>query len=200
MYHVVRNVASAGAIVALLACADAPAPTSASLSSSTLDTRAAASVHASLVLYDECDAETFNRNVGPGTCKRTGPGVPFNNFIATLTRLQRFPAWRITPNDLNLHVGDQFSAKNTGGEEHTFTEVAKFGGGINATLNQLSGNTVVAPECTNLAPEDFLKPGATSDVDDADTVGDELYQCCIHPWMRTVIHFHGSTSSGGDSR
>jgi hypothetical protein len=26
--------------------------------------------------------------------------------------------------------------------------------------------------------------------EDVDEDEDELYQCCIHPWMRTIIHAH----------
>jgi hypothetical protein len=56
-------------------------------------------------------------------------------------------------------------------------------------LNQLSGNTEVAPECKALTPSDFIAPGGSR----SDEVeGAELYQCCIHPWMRTVVRVHGA--------
>ncbi|MEP6999494.1 MAG: hypothetical protein ABI969_03385, partial [bacterium] len=77
---------------------------------------------------------------------------------------------------------------------HTFTEVAAFGGSINPLLNPIIGNHPPAPECLALAPADLLNPGATSAVDDAANAGDELYQCCIHPWMRTVVHIHSTTT------
>jgi hypothetical protein len=195
MKHVVRSVAFAGAALALLACADAPVPTSASPLTSTRDAQTAPPGQGVVVLHDECDAATFNAVLGDGTCTRTGPGVPFTNFVAGVTRLQSFPAWRMTPIPLNLQVGDTFSAKNIGGEVHTFTEVAQFGGSINPLLNPIIGNHPPAPECLALAPGDFINPGATSAIDDADTPGDELYQCCIHPWMRTVIHIHGASST-----
>jgi plastocyanin len=195
MYHVVRNVASAGAIVALLACADAPVPTAASPSPSTLAAERAASGRVSTVLlHDECDPATFNAQLGAGTCTRSGVGVTWTNFVAKLTQLKRFPAWRMTPADLDVRVGDGFSAKNIGGEDHTFTEVEKFGGGIVPLLNQLSGNTEVAPECKALEEKDIIEQGVTSDTDFPTTPGDELYQCCIHPWMRMVVHIHASSS------
>jgi len=195
MNHVVRSVAFAGATLALLACADAPVPTVAAPSPSTHDAQPAPSGQASvLVLHDECDAATFNAVLGDGTCIRTGPGVPFNNFIAKVTAQQSFPSWRLSPSDLNLNIGDTFSAKNIGGEVHTFTEVKNFCGSINPLLNPIIGNHAPPPECLALTPGEFLNPGTMSVVHDADVVGDELYQCCIHPWMRTVVHTHGSTS------
>jgi len=56
-------------------------------------------------------------------------------------------------------------AVNRGGEEHTFTEVEEFGGGIVPVLNALSGNPEVAPECLALEAADFIQPG-NFDADD----------------------------------
>jgi hypothetical protein len=58
-------------------------------------------------------------------------------------------------------------------------------------LNQLSGNTEPAPECLALAPTAFIAPGGTGH-DEVEEPGTELYQCCIHPWMRTVVHGRGT--------
>ncbi len=73
---------------------------------------------------------------------------------------------------------------------HTFTKVAQFGGGIVPVLNQLSGNLVPAPECVALQPDDFVAPGAADRDDIISAPGTTLYECCIHPWMRTVVHAH----------
>jgi hypothetical protein len=70
---------------------------------------------------------------------------------------------------------------------HTFTEVEHFGGGIVPQLNALSGNPAPAAECLQLKPDDFVPAGGTHR-DDVTEMGTELYQCCIHPWMRTVVH------------
>lgn len=67
------------------------------------------------------------------------------------------------------------------------TRVAAFGGGIVPLLNELSGNLTVAPECTQLDPDDFVEPGGTYTAP-IDASGTLLFQCCIHPWMRTVVH------------
>ena len=132
-------------------------------------------------LMDECEGISFSSNGVP--CNRNG-GVTFDRFGAQLARLHEVPEWRFNPGTVNLRVGDILASLNMGGEAHTFTEVEDFGGGIVPALNAAAGLTAVAPECREAQ---FLPPGAgTSEV--TDEAGDEKYQCCIHPWMRTVVH------------
>jgi hypothetical protein len=139
----------------------------------------------SVVIQDACDPTTFNAVLGAGGCTRSG-GMKFDQFIAQLTKHQSVGAWHFAPPNLNIRLGQSFSALNKGGETHTFTEVEEYGGGIVPLLNDLSGNPEVAPECAALAPSDFLPPGATFN-DTPDAVGTEKYQCCIHPWMRATV-------------
>jgi len=135
-------------------------------------------------LHDACDPESFNAAVGPGTCVRNG-GVSFENFLELLTRHHSVGAWRFTPPQTNMGVGDVLMAVNVGGETHTFTEVEEFGGGIVPDLNQRMGLTTVAPEC-NPATLTFIPAGgSTSETEDEEGV--EKYQCCIHPWMRAEV-------------
>jgi len=142
-------------------------------------------------LMDACDPETFNApppaGAGPGTCFRNG-GVTFQNFIEQLMRFGSIGAWHMAPPNSNLLVGQHFLAVNHGGEVHTFTEVAEFGGGRVDALNKLLHLTTVAPECLTLDPDDFIAPGATYESDTEEEAGDEKYQCCIHPWMRLTAH------------
>jgi plastocyanin len=134
-----------------------------------------------VMLLDQCDGASFTANGVP--CNRNG-GITFDQFGAILSKLHEVPSWRFNPGDVNIRVGDVLASLNTGGEAHTFTEVEEFGGGIVPQLNAAAGLTTVAPECREAQ---FLPPGAgTSEV--ADEAGDEKYQCCIHPWMRTVVH------------
>jgi len=49
---------------------------------------------------------------------------------------------------------------------------------------------VPAPECLALQPDDFIAPGGTDRDDTITAPGTTLYECCIHPWMRTVVHAH----------
>jgi hypothetical protein len=85
----------------------------------------------------------------------------------------------------NLQVGQTFVATNRGGEVHTFTEVAEFGGGIVPLLNDLAHVANVAPECNPnvLEPDDFVPSGRTYRKI-IEYTGHLKFQCCIHPWMR----------------
>jgi hypothetical protein len=74
---------------------------------------------------------------------------------------------------------------NEGGRGHTFTEVAAFGGGMVPPLNK---GLTQAPECLNssIIAATSLAPGASLELRDLAT-GNHLFQCCIHPWMRTQV-------------
>jgi hypothetical protein len=138
-----------------------------------------------VTLFDACDPETFNAAVGPGTCIRSG-GVRFETFLEQLKRHGSIGAWHFAPGMVTMQVGQLLVANNRGGEVHTFTEVDEFGGGIVPLLNELIGETTVAPECNQLADADFLAPGASSSEKETEA-GVEKYQCCIHPWMRAEV-------------
>ena len=98
-----------------------------------------------------------------------------------------------------LNIGRPTLIENRGGEDHTFTEVAQFGGGVVGVLNGLSGNPVPAPEC--LGPLDIIHAGEVVEGPTAGSsnlpVGIHRFQCCIHPWMRTVIEVSGNKTQGG---
>jgi len=167
------------------ACADSRTPTDARATPNSIDAdrTVGGDVGKVVSISDACDPTTFAQN--GVSCTRPG-GVTFDQFVAQITRNQKAGGWHFAPSELNVKVGETFIAVNNGGETHTFTEVKHFGGGIVPFLNDLSGNPVEADECKNLAPRDFLAPGQTR-VDVADEEGTELYQCCIHPWMRAVV-------------
>jgi hypothetical protein len=144
-----------------------------------------------ILIHDECDQSSFNAAIGPGTCTRNG-GVPFSTFINQFNRLQQVPEWHFTPDKVQLKPGEAFVATNVGGELHSFTEVAAFGGGVVPTLNTFAGAT--RPECAaafsaflgGAGPSSsFVRPGQSTPPDVPS--GTELYQCCIHPWMHAVI-------------
>ena len=138
-----------------------------------------------VTIFDACDPETFNAELGAGTCTRSG-GVRFASFIEQLGKHHSIGAWHFAPPEVTMRVGQMLVATNRGGEAHTFTEVEEFGGGIIPLLNQLTGLTSVAPECRQLAGGDFLAPGASFSEKEEDA-GVEKYQCCIHPWMRAEV-------------
>jgi hypothetical protein len=138
-------------------------------------------------MQDACDAATFNAVLGDGTCNRQG-GMKFDQFIAMLTKLGVAGPWHFGPKTLSGHSGETLIAFNQGGEEHTFTEVEEFGGGIVPLLNDLSHNPVMAPECGTLEEDDFVAPGATYREEEPLEAGTTArFQCCIHPWMRLEV-------------
>ncbi len=141
---------------------------------------------------DQCDPTTFNQMFGP-VCARTSPGTTAQTFIQQLTLTKDAPQWRFAQPQVAATSHDVIQVTNTGGELHTFTEVAHFGGGFVPPLNQLTGNTTAAPECgpppNGAPPSDdnhFLAPGASFTFTE-DEVGTHLYQCCVHPWMHEVL-------------
>jgi len=143
----------------------------------------AASSTRRVTMMDACDGPTFNLAIAPGTCSRNG-GVNFSEFVAQLTAHQSAGAWHNAPSQTDAWLGDGLVAVNNGGEVHTFTRVADFGGGIVPFLNTLSGTPIVAPECN--AEGTFVPPGG-SDSETLDKTGELKFQCCIHPWMRTTV-------------
>jgi hypothetical protein len=170
-------------LLVVAACDDAVSTSSPELSASS--SRGTGGNVANVRMMDACDPETFAGV--PGGCQRNG-GVTMEQFTSQLSRLGRAPAWQFAPTDLFLQEGDEYMATNVGGEVHTFTEVEEFGGGIVPQLNNLAGFTTVAPECQSLGQSDFIPPGQSTPADETEEVGDEHYQCCIHPWMRMTVH------------
>ena len=133
-------------------------------------------------ILDACDPASFDAVFGIGTCVRSG-GRNIFDFVGEVTAKGEAGAWRFAPGNIEARVGQTLLAVNNGGEKHTFTEVKQFGGGLNALLNTLSHNETVAPECNTST---MIAAGA-SQTDQLDEAGVELYQCCIHPWMRTTV-------------
>jgi plastocyanin len=147
----------------------------------------AASTTRQVQMLDDCDPATFNAAIGPGTCVKDGT-TTFSEFIAKLLAQGRAPAWRFAPEQLSLDAGGTLQAHNRGGEVHTFTEVASFGGGCIQALNDLLGLTPV-PECAGFPGGAFaataVAPGGTATTSPL-TPGIHRYECLIHPWMRTT--------------
>src|SRR5215469_2855271 len=153
-------------------------------------------------MMDQCNPATFNAAVGPGTCVGDGT-VTFAHFIAEVTAAKKAGAWLFAPADTTVDDGTVLTLENRGGETHTFTKVANFGGGFVAPLNALSGNPVPAPECATVTLGGLIpKPPSPANIfigagttPAGPTAGDSTlpsgtttkFQCCIHPWMRMEV-------------
>ena len=183
----------AGLAIAFAACTDSAVPTAppneAVVTGSAL---AARNDHAgAIVAHDSCDPDSFNAVLGDGTCVKPGR-TTFDELIAELTATQTVRSWRFNPLEATARMGVDMLAINVGGEAHTFTPVAAFGGGFIPELNTLSGNLVPAPECLNVPGLDFVAGGEKSlipgDALAAVAAGGVAHvQCCLHPWMRSDV-------------
>jgi hypothetical protein len=151
----------------------------------------AAADHRAVQVRDDCDPATFDAALqNPNACVKDG-GTTFEEFIGQLIAMGRAPAWKFAPGMLALDTGGSIDAYNKGGEFHTFTEVAAFGGGCVAVLNQILGLSPV-PECANpaLFGTTGIAPGG--ELEGAPLpAGTHRFQCLIHPWMRTTVQVGG---------
>src|SRR4030095_8885366 len=113
-------------------------------------------------MYDDCEPTTFNAVLGDGACIGNGH-TTFEEFIAELAATQDAHKWRNQPSQMHLNVGRPTLIENDGGEVHTFTPVAAFGGGFVVELNGISGNPVPAPECHNFGAITFIPAGGVEE-------------------------------------
>jgi hypothetical protein len=137
-----------------------------------------------------------NADWGPGGCLKDSGEVTRAEFdAANANRYPGHPAWRIVPPYEAGQNQSDIRAENTGGRGHTFTEVARFGGGFVPPLNP--PGALLAPECATVNPDGSLRPGPGAAVTmlppgsevrvEGLQPGTHNFQCCIHPWMRTTV-------------
>jgi hypothetical protein len=142
---------------------------------------------------DDCDSKTF----GAAQCNPNFNGfTTLAQFNAELAATGRVAAWVYVGGGANLNSGDTLRIDNKGGQLHTFTVVANFGGGRDAAINAASGNTVVAPECVagpnplNVDIPSLTGANVTTGPNGALKPGSYKVQCCIHPWMHSTVVVH----------
>jgi hypothetical protein len=154
---------------------------------------------------DACDPATFPA----GLCTRTdnsGGVVTFQELLAAVGGPKHaHDAWRFTKDDLTVKRGTPVVAEfGRGGEVHSFTDVTAtgFGPGCVGLLNGLMfGKEDTAALCGTVDPggaglgailgspahpNSGLFPGVPIAIDTS-TPGTRLFQCMIHPWMRTTL-------------
>jgi hypothetical protein len=146
---------------------------------------------------DACDPATFP----PGLCTRTdnsGGLVTIGELLASLDKKQSHPAWRFTEDYVNVRRGTPVVAEfGRGGEIHTFTDVTAtgFGPGCIDVINLHEfGSPATAAMC---GPDPIAGLGAIIGTSglfpavplsvDTSTPGTRLFQCMLHPWMRTTV-------------
>src|SRR5215813_3880129 len=93
-----------------------------------------------VVALDECDPTTFNAALGEG-----GTGFCHNVALGATTTLEDLfakaaagtpdPNWDFEPDEVTIDQKTILAVADQGGEPHTFTEVAAYGGGFVEGLN-----------------------------------------------------------------
>lgn len=157
-----------------------------------------------LVMVRDSCTPSFNIFFGdPTICQQTDGKVDIFAFLDYLSKHFSHPLWRFDPQSFNLPVGKHVELQNLGGEFHTWTEVANFGGGIFPELNfgqptvpECGSPGTLAPETINnvyLAYQDF-ESGATAGTSSL-PAGTHKFMCCIHPWMQTVVKVNGAATT-----
>jgi len=134
-----------------------------------------------IFLRDRCGGDSW----APfGGCLISG-NVERPEWLARVQETGSHPLWMNSPVATAVGTGTTLEVVNVGGRGHTFTRVANFGGGILPVLNTRDDTRIPAPEC--LAGLVSI-PGAGGSIDHTFTgVGEQRYQCCFHPWMRTTV-------------
>ena len=148
--------------------------------------------HRTVKLQDDCDPATFNAVLGPGTCEGDGRTL-FGDLIAGAQQVGTVDGWQFSRPEFNIDAGGTIHVVNEGGEAHTFTMVERFGDGCIPDLNPggLPGTPVA--DCTTIVP---IPRDGTADVT-VESAGTVLFQCMIHPWMRSTVDVRGRGNRGG---
>jgi plastocyanin len=146
-------------------------------------------------IRDKCDPATFNAALGPGACVGDGD-VTFAELLATINPADGgHDAWNFSREELTIRVGETVSVLNSGGEAHTFTEVRNFGAGLVDALNPAlpPGTPPAIPVDPNFFPNlpgsfvaELVFPTQAKTIAGL-SQGKHLFQCMIHPWMRSTI-------------
>ncbi len=148
-----------------------------------------------VAMVDNCDPATFNAAIGPGTCAATPHehDTTFAEFIGLLfsplaANVIGHPAWNFSPGYISTRAGQTVRAPNGGGKDHTFTDVAAFGGGFVPALDGVGGPAGTVPSVQAgacLASPVVVAPGDTSR--SRAFPGGARVPVLIHPWMRAVV-------------
>jgi len=149
-----------------------------------------------IAMVDTCDPATFDSAIAAGTCLPSPHehDTTFAEFVGLLfsplaTNIIGHPAWNFAPGYISIRAGRTVRATNAGGEGHTFTEVAAFGGGFVSFLNGAggpAGTVPLVPAAACLAAPAVVASGDTVEIKKL-SPGVHKFQCCIHPWMRAVV-------------
>ena len=137
-------VLASAAFVLAAGCSGAPVPGQESTTDEVgVATEAASGGVNEVRAIDDCDPATFG-----ALCNQTfNGGTTLASFQAELAKKMSVGRWKYS-SAVNTKAGTPVSVVSRGGENHTFTVVAKFGGGKVPGLNTASGNPIPAPSAS----------------------------------------------------
>jgi len=142
-----------------------------------------------IVLRDLCGGDTW----APfGGCAINGP-VERPEWLERVLATGSHPLWANSPVQTSVQEGTTLEVVNVGGRPHSLTRVANFGGGALPLLNTREDTAIPAPEC--LQDFEAITPAGGSLFHTFTGLGEQRFQCCFHPWMRTTVNVtaaHGS--------
>jgi plastocyanin len=135
-------------------------------------------------MLDECDPVSFAAAGVP--CVGHGD-VTIQEVGASVAATGGHPEWKFKDSKVSLKAGKSLLVQNRGGETHSFTEVSNFGTGIVDALNSpLQGSGPAIPVDASTVGGSFVDPGKSITIVGLKP-GTHMFQCLIHPWMRTVV-------------
>jgi plastocyanin len=132
-------------------------------------------------LRDRCGGDSW---APLGGCAIDG-SVTLQEFVTRVGATGSHPLWANSPVATSVQTGTSLEIVNVGGRDHTFTRVTNFGGGLVPSLNTRPDTQVPAPEC--FAGIVVIAGGGASVDHTFMGTGEQRYQCCFHPWMRTTV-------------
>jgi plastocyanin len=152
-------------------------------------------------VVDDCNPKLFP----PGLCNPKFDGeIGIAQLLAFITahpkevlRERDALDWKFDPASTGAKSGALLTAVSKGGEFHTFTCVTHFGGGVVEQLNAPLGlSTDLAVPCSGMlgaaVGASALPAGQSATFTfTPNAQGIEMFQCLIHPWMRTVVKVDG---------
>lgn len=150
-------------------------------------------------LEDRCDKPTWDATFGPGLCQRDAGSVSPEDWQEKMNPKDfGHGAWWINASGgrvgtTKIDQGDWLRVTNTGGENHTFTNIERyssekgFTGGCIAPLSAPLGLTTLFPgDCGAAIAATTVAPGKTVDFKGL-AVGTYHFECLFHPWMRQTV-------------
>lgn len=136
-----------------------------------------------IFLRDQCGGDSWTLF---GGCLNDG-AVERPDWLARVQQTGSHPLWANSPVATRVQTGTTLEVVNVGGRPHNFTRVANFGGGNLPVLNTRDDTRIPAPECLTAAGSVRIGPAGGSARHTFTGLGEQRFQCCFHPWMRTTV-------------